>query len=88
MASGEDESTPTDRVSLTEELIEKLKDVKSWDEWPWQWTFDEERMSMAWLWPHCINNSCNIHLHSDDVMMIDEEKDGIGLWRDQSTSPS
>lgn len=80
MASGEDETH--DRVSLAEELIEKLKNVKSWDEWPWQWTFDEEMMNMAWLWPHCINNSCNIHVDSDSdsdvVMMIGEEKDELG----------
>lgn len=43
-------------VSLPEDLIEKLKNVKNWEEWPCRWTFDEEKMSVVWLWPHC-----NVH---------------------------
>ncbi|KAL3620265.1 hypothetical protein CASFOL_035177 [Castilleja foliolosa] len=60
MASTKDESSnkkpdANRHVSLPQDLIEKMKDVKSWDEWLCRWTFDEEEMSKPWLWnllPH------------------------------------
>ncbi|GFQ00380.1 hypothetical protein PHJA_002182000 [Phtheirospermum japonicum] len=57
MALSKDESChkkhdANEHVSLPQDLIDKLKNVKSWDEWPCRWTFDEEKMNMPLLWPH------------------------------------
>ncbi|KAL7110014.1 hypothetical protein ACP275_06G211100 [Erythranthe tilingii] len=44
-------------VSLPKELIEKMKDVKSWEEWPCRWTLDEETITFACLWHHHGDNN-------------------------------
>lgn len=60
-------------ISLPQDLIDKLKNVKNWEEWPCRWTFDEERMSMAWLWSHCMydDNIHQLHRAGDDVVIAE-----------------
>lgn len=60
-------------VSLPVEVIEKMKNEKSWEEWPCQWTYNEEMMSMAWLWYHAKDDH-NIHrLYFDKIADQREE---------------
>lgn len=52
MAKEMETETEMQRESLSEEVIEDLKNDNWWgEESPCQWTFDEEFMSMPWLWP-------------------------------------
>lgn len=52
MAKEKEMEIEVQRESLSEEVIENLKNDNWWEESPLQWTFDEEFMSMPWLWPH------------------------------------
>lgn len=50
-AAGE-KSDHNAHVSLPRELIEHLKNINNWDDWPSRWTFDGEKMaSVALSWP-------------------------------------
>lgn len=63
-------------VSLPEDLIEKLKNVKNWEEWPCRWTFDEEKMSSPWLWPRCMvgdEKLHQLHIPNNEVVIGSKE---------------
>lgn len=76
MASKTRESVETreaiSHVALPNDLIEKLKDIRTWEEWPCQWTFDEEKMSLVWLWHPCMN--VNLQVLTDDLWGSKEDR--------------
>ncbi|KAL8544677.1 hypothetical protein ACS0TY_005055 [Phlomoides rotata] len=64
-------------VSLPEDVIDKLKNEKGWEECPFRWTYNEEKMSTSWLWFHSKDDEDIHHLvfvggKEDDVAAADQ----------------
>ncbi|PIN23212.1 hypothetical protein CDL12_04074 [Handroanthus impetiginosus] len=69
-------------VSLPQELIERLKNIKNWDEyWPSPRIFDEERRDLGWLWPVWMDDVHKPEIAEDDANHIVVEKDGLVVKR-------
>ncbi|PIN23216.1 hypothetical protein CDL12_04078 [Handroanthus impetiginosus] len=65
-------------VSLPQELIERLKNMKNWDEyWPSPRISDEERRDLGWLWPVWMDDVHKPEIAEDDADHIVVEKDGL-----------
>ncbi|KAG8380328.1 hypothetical protein BUALT_Bualt06G0004200 [Buddleja alternifolia] len=47
-------------ISLPQDLIERLKNEKNWEEWPCKWTFDEERINSVWLWSRYMDDNGDV----------------------------
>ncbi|CAK9164705.1 unnamed protein product [Ilex paraguariensis] len=58
---------------MPKEVIEQLRSLNSWDEWPCPWTYDEEQMRLAPIWyPYMDVELSQLHAENEEIVWDDD----------------